>query len=129
MVLPLMQQKRITFNYSKEDIVPSYIISDEQRLKQILVNLLVNATKFTDQGSIHLHVSLSGPSSLKETKSLSLEELKTSKKKVRRSFSFQETRHSKSHEYLRFDIIDSGVGITPDQIEKLFKPHSQVQCH
>jgi signal transduction histidine kinase len=123
-----MQQKKIMFSYSKEDTVPQYVASDEQRLKQILVNLLVNATKFTDQGSIQLRVSLFPASSLKKTKSLFLEEFKTLKQKMRRS-PFQETTHCKLNEYLRFDIIDTGVGITPDQIQKLFRPHSQVHRH
>ena len=55
---PQAQQKGIQFRCTTHRGVPGYIGVDPRRLKQILLNLLSNAVKFTDQGSIHLEVSL-----------------------------------------------------------------------
>jgi PAS domain S-box-containing protein len=68
--------------------------SDEKRVKQILLNLLSNAAKFTEDGSVTLNVK-----SLNEENS----------------------------EYLLFDIIDTGIGIPTDQLDKIFDEYSQVK--
>ncbi|MEZ5045759.1 MAG: ATP-binding protein [Chitinophagaceae bacterium] len=49
-------EKNITFQILKENSVPNYLIGDQNRLYQILLNLLNNAIKFTEQGSIQLHI-------------------------------------------------------------------------
>jgi two-component system, sensor histidine kinase len=67
---------------------------DAYRLRQILVNLLGNAVKFTEQGTIFLRVS-------KEITGY-------------------------SDPLLRFEVEDSGAGIAPESIGKLFQPFSQV---
>ncbi|MCP4995727.1 MAG: response regulator, partial [Gammaproteobacteria bacterium] len=69
--------------------------ADEKRLRQVLINLLGNALKFTDQGSVTLRVSVMGHSAEKEAA-------------------------------LRFEIIDTGVGLTPENLEKIFQPFEQV---
>jgi signal transduction histidine kinase/ligand-binding sensor domain-containing protein/DNA-binding NarL/FixJ family response regulator len=53
------QQKKLTFHYNPAPDVPQAIVADEQRLRQVLLNLLGNAVKFTEQGSITLTISLS----------------------------------------------------------------------
>lgn len=49
-------QKGLELTYYIEDKTPVYLIGDELRLRQILVNLTSNAVKFTDVGAIHVHV-------------------------------------------------------------------------
>ena len=48
--------KGITFTYECLDRLPEYVKADEQRLRQILINLLSNALKFTEQGEVKLSV-------------------------------------------------------------------------
>lgn len=67
--------------------------SDFMKLKQGILNLLSNAAKFTENGTI----------------SLIIEETKI-----------------RNREFIRFSVKDTGCGITPEQIEKLFKPFTQA---
>ncbi len=73
-----------------ESKLPKTIQSDAKRLKQILINLVGNAIKFTHRGQVQLRVRFDAP-----------------------------TRR------LQFDVIDTGIGISPEQMERLFKPFSQ----
>ncbi|OQW93653.1 MAG: hypothetical protein BWK79_10005 [Beggiatoa sp. IS2] len=51
------EQKGITFYYETLSLLPKIIYADEKRLRQILINLLGNAFKFTKEGSVTLRVS------------------------------------------------------------------------
>lgn len=82
--------------YWFESNVPDKIVGDPQRLRQVMVNLVGNAIKFTKEGEVYIKVEL-----LEE----SADELK-----------------------LNFKIKDSGIGIPPDKIERLFKSFSQVDA-
>ena len=81
--------------------IPQSIQTDPTRLRQILMNLIGNAIKFTHQGSIKLLVSLSDPPAA-------------------------EGRQKKPDPLLRFDVIDTGVGLTPQQQALLFRPFAQA---
>jgi two-component system chemotaxis sensor kinase CheA len=56
-----MDQKGVGFKVIVSEDVPKVITTDIQKLNQILRNLLMNAIKFTDKGTISLHVHLSPP--------------------------------------------------------------------
>ena len=49
-------EKKITFGYNKLSPLPPFVRGDEIKLRQVLINLLGNAVKFTDQGSVELKV-------------------------------------------------------------------------
>ena len=87
------EAKQLSLNIDIVGPVPENIMSDPQRLRQSLVNLIGNAIKFTENGEVRIVVQLvaDGP-------------------KPR----------------LRIDVIDTGIGMSEEQISSLFKPFCQV---
>ncbi len=72
--------------------LPAGVRTDPTRLRQILINIVGNAIKFTESGSVNIHVTFQdGPAPT-----------------------------------LRFDITDSGIGMTPEQLGRLFRAFSQA---
>jgi signal transduction histidine kinase/HPt (histidine-containing phosphotransfer) domain-containing protein len=82
-----------------DDSIPMTIEGDSLRLRQVLANLLSNAIKFTEKGDILVQVKLL---SLKPDEA---------------------QNHSLLH--LHFSVRDTGVGIQPERLTRLFKPFSQ----
>jgi len=95
----LMRQRAIDkgLGFAVETVgpIPRTIRSDPTRLRQILMNLVSNAIKFTQAGGIRVVVKMAddpqGP-----------------------------------HPHLRFEVIDTGIGISPEQREQLFRPFAQA---
>ncbi|MFT4992351.1 MAG: signal transduction histidine kinase/CheY-like chemotaxis protein, partial [Polaromonas sp.] len=56
MVRPQAQAKGVDFIYSHSGRMPAWVQADAKRLRQIIINLLSNAVRFTDTGSVTLHV-------------------------------------------------------------------------
>ncbi|BAZ08654.1 putative transmembrane sensor domain protein [Calothrix sp. NIES-4071] len=175
--------KQLKLKFELIGDIPQYIITDESKLRQILLNLLGNAIKFTSYGSITLQVKLQTleiPSLIKEklkppqekynsrTSSLSLlqETVKryflekhpilsvSLQKKLftipryHKLFKRKDKYNSTAPEYsyndkenqdtylnfdfnnnqrLVFEVIDTGYGISPQDLEKLFSPFFQTQ--
>ncbi len=93
--------KKLELTYCIHEGVPNWVIGDVTRLRQILSNLINNAVKFTSAGSVSIevrHAPKSGAASDDPQATLGLE----------------------------FAVRDTGIGIPPDRIERLFKPFSQV---
>ncbi|MBL6828525.1 MAG: response regulator [Puniceicoccaceae bacterium] len=95
MFLSQATEKGLSLKISVDDTVPRKIRGDETRLRQILLNLLSNAIKFTKSGDVSLHVS---------THSIDSES------------NFVE---------LEFEVRDTGIGMSPEEISRLFMPFSQ----
>jgi signal transduction histidine kinase/ActR/RegA family two-component response regulator len=90
-VRQLALKKSIEIEYSPSP-ANSAVYADPKRLKQILVNLLNNAVKFTpEKGKVKLEV-----------------------------------RENIATDQLRFSVLDTGIGITPEDLQRLFKPFVQV---
>jgi signal transduction histidine kinase/ActR/RegA family two-component response regulator len=88
-------EKGLSLEIDIDKDVPRKIRGDDTRLRQILINLLSNSIKFTYQGEVSLHIS---------THSIDLE--------------------NKVVE-LEFEVRDTGIGMSREQIGRLFKPFSQ----
>ncbi|MGZ4838630.1 MAG: response regulator [Terriglobales bacterium] len=88
------QEKKLELAYLVEPDVPAYLLGDPNRLRQILVNLISNAVKFTQDGEVIVRVA--------------------------------RDRSVDVPCRLRFSVRDTGIGMTTDQIEKLFRPFTQV---
>ena len=87
------EQKGLAFVFDAGEL-PTHVLADEKQLRQVLLNLCGNATKFTDSGQVSLRV----------------ESVPGGDGAVR----------------LRFEVKDSGVGMTSDDLAKLFQPFHQV---
>ncbi|MCC5634341.1 response regulator [Nostoc sp. CHAB 5844] len=99
------EQKNINFSYQISDCIPTVVRADEQRLRQVLLNLLGNAIKFTDDGEVKFSVEVINYD-LQVINKHQYEELTTCK--------------------IRFQVEDTGIGISLDQLQKIFLPFEQV---
>ena len=98
------QSKQIELRLEAADAVPSWVEADETRVRQILINLVGNALKFTEQGTIRIKVALAkepsgvvpAPPAVGESTSLEL------------------------------SVIDTGIGIALEQQDRLFEVFSQA---
>jgi CheY-like chemotaxis protein len=88
----LIEGKGVEFRIEASDSLPESIVSDGVRVRQILINLLGNACKFTEKGAVVLTV---GPDAA-------------------------------SGDRLSLAIADSGIGMSPRRLERIFEPFVQA---
>lgn len=88
-------EKNVEFIVDIDPKIPTKLYGDNLKIKQILINILNNAVKFTNEGEVCLRVNCS------ETEE---------KEDVR----------------LMFKVVDTGIGIKPEDLDKLFAQFSQV---
>ena len=93
-----VHEKRLYLNFELGENIPRYIRTDQNKLRQILINLLGNAVKFTEAGGITLIVVYRGI-----------------KNKAQRTICS-----------LYFEIVDTGIGISNEEREKVFDLFSQI---
>jgi signal transduction histidine kinase/CheY-like chemotaxis protein/BarA-like signal transduction histidine kinase len=113
MVATAAAAKQIDLSYTLAANVPEIVVGDETRLRQVLVNLLGNAVKFTDAGAVTVTVTADPPQGPGTPASAGLPD-----GAVPLRGSLRQTVH--------FAVGDSGIGIAPDQLPALFQPFSQV---
>nr|WP_295969737.1 response regulator [uncultured Bacillus sp.] len=94
---PIAEQKKIYFESNIDDDVPSILFSDEQKVYQILKNLVANAIKFTEEGSVRLKVYRSEP-----------------------------PLNEKTEKYIAFSVADSGIGIAKEKQALIFEAFQQA---
>ena len=118
------QQKDIRFVYEADTHLPAGIECDQKRLRQVLLNLLGNAVKFTESGGTVTfsvtHLEKPTPCPSQEGNSGISAEQKLP------SWEGQGVGFQSSIANLRFSIQDTGVGMTADQLKMIFKPFEQV---
>jgi len=102
-----IQQQKIEFSYQPApSLLAAVIEADEKRLRQILINLIGNAVKFTENGRVTLTV---------ET--------------VDTAYGINSGLQNQSPLNIRFVVADSGIGIAPDDLAKIFLPFERVGEH
>jgi two-component system sensor kinase len=87
-------QAGLELNYEIESNVPASVISDAGRLRQVIVNLVGNAIKFTSEGEVFVHVAAED--------------------------------RAGSEVSLHFAVHDTGIGISPEQQQRVFQSFSQA---
>ena len=87
-------EKGLGLAYQIDDACPATCVSDPTRLRQILANLVSNAVKFTERGSVSLHAFV--------------------------------THREANKVRLRFEVRDTGIGMSPEQQGKLFLAFQQA---
>ncbi|WP_236505472.1 hybrid sensor histidine kinase/response regulator [Tychonema sp. BBK16] len=117
------EQKHIAFNFAIDPQLPVGVKADEKRLRQVLINLIGNAIKFTDKGSVTFKVEVieyqkSYPGSSIIQSSLPESSINQS--------SIENPKSKIQNRLVLFQIEDTGVGMTPEQLEKIFMPFEQV---
>lgn len=88
------EEKGLLFTVNIADDVPNLVMADQKRIRQVLINLLGNAIKFTPSGEVRLEVSC--------------------------------VASATDDTGLRFCVTDTGVGISPDQLQRIFQPFEQA---
>ena len=90
--------KNLQLNFAVAPDTPQYVLADEGKLRQVLINLLNNALKFTHQGSVSV-----------------------------RLFTDTQTNSEPQKINLIFEVKDTGEGIAGDELHQLFQPFTQTE--
>ncbi|GAA1243221.1 hypothetical protein GCM10009665_37540 [Kitasatospora nipponensis] len=98
---PLAAQKDLEFTVGTDQDVPTDLVTDEARLRQVLRNLVSNAVKFTDQGRVTLTVGWAATASLR-------------------------TEVTATERMLAFQVEDTGIGIAAEHLESIFGAFQQA---
>lgn len=88
------EEKKLDLKVEYKSPIPKKIYSDPTRLRQILVNLVGNAIKFTSVGQVAIRLTY--------------------------------LQRADGVNMLQFEVVDSGIGLTPEESSKLFKPFAQA---
>jgi len=92
---PLAAEKRLDFAVASAADVPAELVTDRQRLRQVLHNLLSNAVKFTPQGQVELSIGRAGPGGAEDEGEVT------------------------------FSVTDTGIGISDDSLKTIFEAFQQ----
>ncbi len=95
MIQKRAEKKGLTFYINANENLPSELFGDEIRIKQVVTNILTNAVKYTEKGSVTLTVSFT----------------KIEENKIK----------------IFFSVNDTGIGIKPEDIKKLFSAFERIE--
>jgi signal transduction histidine kinase/HAMP domain-containing protein/ActR/RegA family two-component response regulator len=92
---PLAADKRLSFSVTVDPDVPAELVTDRQRLRQVLHNLLSNAVKFTERGEVRVQIQRAVP------------------------------RGPGDEPAITFSVTDTGIGISDDSLKTIFEAFQQ----
>jgi signal transduction histidine kinase/CheY-like chemotaxis protein len=101
--LPVAEEKGLEFGLAVGRDVPPAITTDEQRLHQVLKNLLSNAFKFTEKGRVELRVEMPAAGTVFDSETL-----------------------RRADQVVAFVVEDTGIGIAPDKMRVIFESFQQA---
>ncbi len=95
MIASRAEEKKLALIVHVEETIPHLLYGDEVRIKQCVTNILTNAVKYTETGSVTLNVT--------------------------------HTPLAEDEIALKFQVIDTGIGIREEDLEKLFSPFERIE--
>jgi PAS domain S-box-containing protein len=121
-------EKSLLFTYEGSADLPSAVRVDDKRLRQVLLNLLGNAVKFTDRGHITLRAQRAPVSNHDGIPTeVGVQIAHDSKKPSAENVNGEDDADRDVHMVrLRFEVEDTGIGMTREQVERIFHPFEQV---
>ncbi|MDJ0703070.1 MAG: response regulator [Leptolyngbyaceae cyanobacterium MO_188.B28] len=120
-------EKQLTLDFKRDPNLPQFVTTDEGKLRQVLVNLLGNAIKFTEKGGVTLRVMIGEMWGMGEMLTRAEEaggageageEIQNLNSKI---------QNLNSLPTLVFEIEDTGPGIPPEDMDNLFKTFAQTE--
>jgi signal transduction histidine kinase/HAMP domain-containing protein/ActR/RegA family two-component response regulator len=102
--LPVAEQKGLSFDVEMDSETAPALTTDEQRIRQVLRNLLSNAFKFTDSGGVTMRVSVADPSMRFGVPTLD----------------------DSSSPVIAFAVTDTGIGVATDKLRHIFEAFQQA---
>jgi signal transduction histidine kinase/HAMP domain-containing protein/ActR/RegA family two-component response regulator len=99
---PLAEEKGLELLVDVDDGLPAAVVTDEQRLQQVLKNLVSNAVKFTEAGHVRLSVRLASNDMLFSTPTLN------------------------DQAVIEFSVTDTGIGVPPEKLKLIFEAFQQA---
>jgi len=101
LLAPKAAEKKLEVAYQMDDGIPSQVLGDVTRVRQVLVNLVANAIKFTERGEVFTQIKiLTSPASSGDS----------------------------SAWHLHFSVRDTGIGIPAERLARLFKAFTQADA-
>ena len=100
-------KKKLDFGYLLDDAVPRILFSDPSRLRQVLINLVGNAIKFTDVGEVSIYIDVVDQDA--NTKGLSVDQTVNQENII-----------------VRFEVRDCGIGISEEDQSRIFEAFTQA---
>jgi HAMP domain-containing protein/signal transduction histidine kinase len=99
---PLTEEKRLGFTITTAPGVPADLVTDKQRLRQIVYNLLSNAVKFTERGRVELRIETAAAPP------------------------HEQVAQGHAGPWIVFSITDTGIGISQDNLTSIFSAFQQA---
>ncbi|GAB4849237.1 mitochondrial 2-enoyl thioester reductase [Ancistrocladus abbreviatus] len=110
LIKPIASVKKLLITLNLAPDLPELAVGDEKRLTQVLLNIIGNAVKFSKEGSISITAVVAKSESLRDSRAPDFIPVQTD-----------------NQFYLRVQVKDSGPGVSPQDIPKLFTKFAQSQ--
>jgi signal transduction histidine kinase/CheY-like chemotaxis protein len=125
MIGNVAEEKNIELIFDLDPEIPPTLIGDPVRLAQVLLNMLANAVKFTSAGHIIFRSTLIAGKFTGENQYTSGDEGTANYSADENTFAIEKQSH-RLGDTIRYQIEDTGIGLSPEQQAKLFKRFSQA---